>query len=89
MNKMTYQIQDLLVSQLCTSLFFILCLLFSATVLLHFEDMRFEQTGEFGGVVYLGERRTMDAKFYVSIFYLYKFILGNFLYSTFFRLSLF
>ena len=89
MNKMTYQIQDLLVSQLCTSLFFILCLLFSATVLVHFEDMRYEQTGEFGGVVYLGERRTMDAKFYVSIFYLYKFILGNFLYSTFFRLSLF
>ena len=76
-------------SQLCTSLFFILCLLFSATVLVHFEDVRYEQTGEFGGVVYLGERRTMDAKFYVSIFYLYKFILGNFLYSTFFRLSLF
>ena len=39
----------------------------SATVLLHFEDLRFEQTGEFGGVVYLGERRTMDSKFYISV----------------------
>lgn len=35
-------------------------------MVLQLEDLRFQQTGEFGGVIFLGEQNTMDAKVYVS-----------------------
>ena len=65
----------------------ILNLFFSATVLFQLEDLRFQETGEFGGVVYLGEQQTMEAKFYVSIYSLHELILVYIFLNNFLCLS--
>ena len=42
---------------------------FSATVVLTLEDLRYVETGELNGIMYLGDQQPAEAKFYVSVFY--------------------
>ena len=47
----------------------VLIFTFSATVVLTLEDLRYVETGELNGIMYLGDQQPAEAKFYVSVFY--------------------
>ena len=47
----------------------VLTFTFSATVVLTLEDLRYVETGELNGIMYLGDQQPAEAKFYVSVFY--------------------